>query len=162
MLSEVSLRNYTLLTRITSLGSGIPDACVTRPIGFLLPPTQTLFAGRAGVVFSAPSDARRGILACHFDPAGGSRQPLTPQCVRHGNHLMRLEDGESMLRLAVGGMVCAGTRRDRYLRGVRCRIDIMKRANGRDSHRERSFFPESRSLMRRDHDQNPGTMEDFG
>jgi len=85
------------------------------------PKTSALFADGAGALLLGPSDGTRGIIAhwlgadgsCWDDlyiPAGGSRQPLTPECVARGEHLMHMKNGQALFRHAATGMAEAGRR----------------------------------------------------
>lgn len=85
------------------------------------PKTSALFADGAGAVVLGPVAGARGIVACWlgadgscwkdlYIPAGGSRQPLTPERVARGEHLMQMQNGRALFRRAATGMAEAGRR----------------------------------------------------
>ncbi|GIU81290.1 MAG: beta-ketoacyl-ACP synthase 3 [Acidobacteria bacterium] len=80
------------------------------------PSTASLFADGAGAFLLVPGE---GILSVHFGSdgehwdeivvwAGGSREPLTPEAVAEGKHLMRMKDGAGLFRHAVRRMAEVG------------------------------------------------------
>lgn len=92
---------------------------LTRRVDPRDPATVALFADGAGAAVVAPGEGERGLLATHLAsdgsrwdsiliPAGGSRQPVTPERVAAGEHLMRLSNGRSLFREAVRDMAEAG------------------------------------------------------
>jgi 3-oxoacyl-[acyl-carrier-protein] synthase III len=81
--------------------------------------TAFLFSDGAGAVALGPAQGESGLLAVHLGsdgsradmlaiPAGGSRQPLTPDAFARGDHYMRISDGPWLFREAVRSMVEAG------------------------------------------------------
>lgn len=80
------------------------------------PTTASLFADGAGGCLLIPGE---GLLSIHLGAdgkhwdeiviqAGGSRQPLTPEAVAEGKHLMRMKDGTRLFRHAVRRMAEVG------------------------------------------------------
>jgi 3-oxoacyl-[acyl-carrier-protein] synthase-3 len=85
------------------------------------PATAFLFSDGAGAVVLGPCSRDAGLLSVHLGadgsradlltiPAGGSRQPLTPEALSRGDHYMRLGGGQRLYREAVRSMVEAGRR----------------------------------------------------
>ena len=83
------------------------------------PGTASLFGDGAGAALVAPTPAGTGLLACtlHADgrradtvqiPAGGSREPTSPESARAGRHLLHMDEGPQLFLEAVEGMVDAG------------------------------------------------------
>lgn len=82
-------------------------------------PTAALFADGAGALVLGPEVGERGLLGAWLGadgsrwdaiwiPAGGSRQPLTPEAVAAGAHCMRMDGGPALFRAAVRAMAAAG------------------------------------------------------
>jgi 3-oxoacyl-[acyl-carrier-protein] synthase-3 len=81
--------------------------------------TAALFSDGAGAVVLAPS-APSAFLGSHLGsdgslydvigvPAGGSREPLTPERVAEGRHLMTIRQGAALFKSAARAMAMAGT-----------------------------------------------------
>ncbi|HEY8347652.1 MAG TPA: beta-ketoacyl-ACP synthase III [Symbiobacteriaceae bacterium] len=80
--------------------------------------TAILFGDGAGAVALVADQGPAGVLATHLDangalwdkilvPAGGSRQPITPECLAARQHLMQMPRGKDLFRHAVTHMAAA-------------------------------------------------------
>ncbi|KXB97786.1 MAG: 3-oxoacyl-ACP synthase [Chlorobi bacterium NICIL-2] len=82
------------------------------------PMTATLFADGAGAAVLVPGKGILGTyLGAHgehwdeiFIAAGGSREPLTPEAIEAGRHLMQMRNGPELFRRAVRMMAQAGAK----------------------------------------------------
>ena len=91
---------------------------LTRRVNDKDPSTVALFADGAGAVVLSPSDPSHflgsylGSDGSSYDtigiPAGGTREPLTPEALMAGRHLMTMRRGSSLFKEAVHAMTFAG------------------------------------------------------
>lgn len=91
---------------------------LTRRLNSQDPATVALFSDGAGAVVLSPSSPTSllgsflGSDGSHYEdigiPAGGTRQPLTPESLKDGANLMTVRRGSALFKHAVQGMADAG------------------------------------------------------
>lgn len=93
---------------------------LTRRVNERDPATVALFSDGAGAVVIGPAEPSH-LLGVHLGsdgsrydaigiPAGGTREPLTPEAVAEGRHLMTIRRGPGLFKEAVNSMADAGQR----------------------------------------------------